>query len=996
MSLPVEDLKKLSQLLDTALDLDPAEQEAWLARLEAADDVAARLAPNLRQLLARKGAGETADLIDRGPVFALPEGVASARAAAGDRVGPYVLVRELGVGGMGEVWLAERADGALKRQVALKLPMFSARRGVLVQRFARERDILAALAHPHIARLYDAGLAEDGQPYLALEYVQGEPITTYCKALGLGPRERVALLRQVLEAVQFAHANLVIHRDLKPGNVLVRADGQAMLLDFGIAKLMESEQGQAQETELTRVGGRALTLGYAAPEQIAGAAVSTATDVYALGALLYELLAGVRPFEGKPHEVEAAVLGQEPPRPKGVPADLSNIVLKALKKAPAERYATAEAFAADLRRWLDGAPVLAQPDSMGYRLRKFVARHRVGVAASAAMLAVVLGASVVSLQQARRAEAEAQRAQREALRAQSEAQTARAVQDFLEGIFKASSGDQPSPAKARQRTALALLDEGVARVDQALAGEPRAQLRVFETLAEVYEDMALLERSADLRARAARLTARLDGPGSATHVAALAAQAQALNSSGRNAQARAVLEEADQLLAAQREPDRKARIAVDIAMGDFYNFVDDARGLPYAERAMKLLREQAPSPEWVDALSLLGGLRRVTGDFEGARRALAEAIDVAAKLPGGVASKLPAAYDLWAFAELESGNGERGIELLRKVIEMDEANGGPDSANVFIGRRRLVSALLEEGHAAEALQTVRAMRAKLASLPALKEFVFPVGMQEATALFQLGRIDEGIEAVNRLPDIDGEAARNPMDTFSAWRVTANLRMARSDLEGAADAIARAEGVANGRDLGHGPRLAASLMRSTLALRRGRTDDARALVALVFADTAAPLQRIQGAVLAAQIDLAAGDAARAEATAWQALAVIAGGGPSRRGRAVNEPVLQGVLGRALLAQGRAAEALVPLRAALDGQRALRDLRVSLVLADAHLSLGDALAATGQRQPAREQLEAARAIHQRWTRVPARDAEALRALGRRLASEPAAAPPASRAR
>lgn len=990
MSLAVEDLKKLSQLLDTALDLDPAEQEAWLARLEAADDVAARLAPNLRQLLARKGAGETADLIDRGPVFALPEGVASARAAAGDTVGPYVLVRELGVGGMGEVWLAERADGALKRQVALKLPMFSARRGVLVQRFARERDILAALTHPHIARLYDAGLAADGQPYLALEYVQGEPITTYCQALGLGQRERVALLRQVLEAVQFAHANLVIHRDLKPGNVLVRADGQAMLLDFGIAKLMESEQGQAQETELTRVGGRALTLGYAAPEQIAGAAVSTASDVYALGVLLYELLAGVRPFEGKPHEVEAAVLGQEPPRPRGVPADLSNIVLKALKKTPAERYATAEAFAADLQRWLDGAPVLAQPDSLGYRLRKFVARHRVGVAASAAMLAVVLGASVVSLQQARRAEAEARRAQ-------SEAQTARAVQDFLEGIFKASSGDQPSPAKARQRTALALLDEGVARVDKALAGEPRAQLRVFETLADVYEDMALLERSADLRARAARLAARLDGPGSATHVAALAAQAQALNSGGRNAQARAVLEEADQLLAAQREPDRKARIAVDIAMGDFYNFVDDARGLPYAERAMKLLREQAPSPEWVDALSLLGGLRRVTGDFEGARRALAEAIDVAGKLPGGAASKLPAAYDLWAFAELESGNGGRGIELLRKVIEMDEANGGPDSPNVFIGRRRLVSALLDEGCAAEALQTVRAMRAKLAALPGLKEFVFPVGMAEATALFQLGRIDEGIEAVSRLPDIDGEALRNPMDTFSAWRVAANLRMARGDLEGAAEAIGRAEGVASGRDLGHGPRLAASLMRSTLALRRGRTDDARALVAPVLADTAAaPLQRIQGSVLAAQIDLAAGDAARAEATARLALAAIAGGGPPRRGSAVNVPVLQGVLGRALLAQGRAAEALVPFRAALDGQRALRDPQVSLVLADAHLALGDALAAAGQLQPAREQLEAARAIHRRWARVPVREAEALRALGRRLAPDTAAAPAASRAR
>ncbi|HSC01410.1 MAG TPA: serine/threonine-protein kinase, partial [Burkholderiaceae bacterium] len=227
------DLRRLSTLLDEALELPEAEREAWLASLQGD-----ALVPTLRELLARHARHETGDLIDRLPVFTIgPERSAAPTLAAGDTVGPYRLLRELGHGGMGEVWLAERTDGQIKRPVALKLPMLGARRSVLVQRFARERDILAALAHPHIARLYDAGLADDGQPYLALEYVEGQPITHWCDAQKLASRARVELLLQVMSAVQYAHANLVIHRDLKPSNVLVTSEGQAMLLDFGIAKL---------------------------------------------------------------------------------------------------------------------------------------------------------------------------------------------------------------------------------------------------------------------------------------------------------------------------------------------------------------------------------------------------------------------------------------------------------------------------------------------------------------------------------------------------------------------------------------------------------------------------------------------------------------------------------------------------------------------------------------------------------------------------------------
>jgi len=286
------DLARLSALLDEALDLSAAARAEWLENLLAKS---APLATMLAGLLARAGGSKTADLLDRGPRFA----TASEPPAfgAGDTVGPYRLLRPIGQGGMGEVWLAERSDGQLKRQVALKLPTLGLRRSVLVQRFARERDILASLVHPHIARLYDAGLADDGQPYLALEYVEGESITTYCDTHALDTSARLRLLAQVMAAVQYAHANLVVHRDLKASNVLVRGEGQSMLLDFGIAKLLQQEQQPAGATELTQIGGGALTLHCAAPEQVTGGAIGIAADVWALGVLLYELVSGRRPFE---------------------------------------------------------------------------------------------------------------------------------------------------------------------------------------------------------------------------------------------------------------------------------------------------------------------------------------------------------------------------------------------------------------------------------------------------------------------------------------------------------------------------------------------------------------------------------------------------------------------------------------------------------------------------------------------------------------------------
>jgi eukaryotic-like serine/threonine-protein kinase len=333
----------------------------------------------------------------------------------GELVGPYRLIRLLGEGGMAEVWLAQRADGSIKREVALKLPLLWRERQDLSSRFARERDILAALEHPHIARLYDAGISPDGLPYLAMEYVRGEKLTAWCDAHRLGVNERLNLVLQVLDALQYAHAHHVIHRDIKPSNILVNEAGYVRLLDFGVAKLLEQHE---QQTDITIVYGRALTPEYASPELARGGTVEPASDVYSLGVLLYELLSGCLPYGIKATSslalIEQAIVAAEVARPSAnlapdagavrattqdklerqLRGDLDAIVLKALAKVPSDRYGSAAALADDLQRYLGGQPVTARPDRFTYRFSKRVQRHRGGWAAATA--AAVLGAAALS------------------------------------------------------------------------------------------------------------------------------------------------------------------------------------------------------------------------------------------------------------------------------------------------------------------------------------------------------------------------------------------------------------------------------------------------------------------------------------------------------------------------------------------------------------------------------------------------------------------------
>ncbi|MFL5617325.1 MAG: protein kinase domain-containing protein [Gemmatimonadaceae bacterium] len=398
--------RRIEEVLDAALACEP---EQWDAVLDTRCGVDARLRADVEEYLGRVSAAE--HFLSSPPSALAARLVVDGHEAVsgnryvGRRIGSYRVVRQIGRGGMARVFLAERADGQFAQHVALKLlrPGFDS--DIDVERFRAERQILASLSHPNIARLYDGGVTDDDLPFLVLEYVEGEPIDRYCETYSLSARARLDLFLEVTDAVQYAHDRSIVHRDLKPSNILVSADGAVKLLDFGLARMLE--EGVTGEAPPTRTGQRWMTPEYAAPEQVRGSVITSRTDVYQLGAVLYELLSGHTPFAsraGTLHELEMAALDQDPePLGGACRGDLDAIVLKALRKQPEDRYATAGDLAADIRRHLTGHPVRARRPTPGYRTRRFVARHRVRLAA--AVIVVLVAAASVSAVAAERSRA---------------------------------------------------------------------------------------------------------------------------------------------------------------------------------------------------------------------------------------------------------------------------------------------------------------------------------------------------------------------------------------------------------------------------------------------------------------------------------------------------------------------------------------------------------------------------------------------------------------
>jgi hypothetical protein len=430
-----ESWQTLEPLLDRALDLEPAERATWLDELSARSPV---LAAELNAFLSAEA------LADRSGFLSGPAEVG----LAGLQLGAYQLERPLGQGGMGTVWLARRTDGRFEGTAAVKLLHLALLSAKGQERFRLEGSVLARLTHPGIARLLDAGVSGAGQPYLILEHVDGQAIDRFASERGLSSAERIRLFLQVLAAVGHAHTNLIVHRDLKPSNILVRADGTVKLLDFGIAKLLEADPG-AESATLTAEGSRVFTLNYAAPEQARGEALTTTTDVYALGVLLYVLLSGRHPTNEQarsPAECLSALFEVEP-KALGL-GDLDTVLAKALRKAPAERYQTVAAFGDDLERFLSRKPVRARPQSLTYRLGKFAHRNRLAVSATALAVVALLAATVFSVVQMR----EARRQRDVALRSAELAQAMSQLQAVLAGDSRGGDG---RPLGTAERIALA-------------------------------------------------------------------------------------------------------------------------------------------------------------------------------------------------------------------------------------------------------------------------------------------------------------------------------------------------------------------------------------------------------------------------------------------------------------------------------------------------------------------------------------------------------------
>lgn len=493
------------------LALDAAARRARLEGLAASDP---SVHAELVGLLA--ASDSLGDRFEQGAAVASGLGTPP-RGLAGQTIGPWQITREIGQGGMGAVYEAHRVDDQYTKRVAIKTIAAGRDSETLLRRFRHERQILARLEHPNIATLLDGGVTPDGQPYFVMEYVEGQPIDQWCASHRSSVKQRLELFRQVCAAVQYAHEQLVIHRDLKPRNILVTADGTIKLLDFGIAKLLDPTH--SDDAPLTMTGALPMTAVYASPEQRRGRPVAIASDIYSLGVVLYELMAGVRPYGDTAADLD--VLDRPPIPPsravtdgaasstaegearrlrRSLAGEVDSIVLKALRPEPDRRYRSVQLLADDAGRYLDGAPVLAQSDALSYRISKFVRRHRVAVAAGILAVAAMIAGTAMSLHQARVARLERDHALREAERTGQ-------VTAFFQDVFASARPQR----EGRAVTVVEAIDSAIARIDSSFSRDPDLRAAIKLTLGSTLNDMYLYDRARPLLEDAYRIRRGIDG-----------------------------------------------------------------------------------------------------------------------------------------------------------------------------------------------------------------------------------------------------------------------------------------------------------------------------------------------------------------------------------------------------------------------------------------------------------------------------------------------------
>lgn len=790
----------ISKLLDEAIELPAHERAAWLAKLPAEH---AHLKPQLAKLLNTTARDDMA--LPTWPQY--PGDDAGKQAAAGDGfsagqlVAGYRLLRPLGEGGMGTVWLAESATSAVKLPVALKLPRLGQHlaSGYLQERFARERTILGALNHPNIARLFEAGVTSEGQPFLALEYVNGETLLTHCDSKRLAIKERLALFVQVLKALQYAHSNLIIHRDLKPSNILVTPTGEVKLLDFGIAKLLDTETHNAQETALTELGGRAMTLDYASPEQIRGETLTTASDVYSSGVLLYELLTGKRPYKlkrGSRAELEEAILTSDVSRPSAalmhepvsrssrhsLRGDLDTITLKALKKNPADRYASATALYDDIERFLRREPVLAQADSFRYRAGKFFARNRLVVSAAAMVMASLVAGLSIALWQASEARAKSRLADQEAARAN-------AVKNFLTSLFERNTRMQSNAANARNKTVREVLIEASEKIDTQFVNEPVARAQLMRTIGGLLVDVEEPELAAKLLRQAIALGEANGLATSDFHVEALTTLASAYRFLGRGKETIAARDAALKILDDRGDKTSLLRAHV-LANSALHLTTDVNREQKLLDEAVSLFETRYPAnPSYFTTLFVSANFLRTQAQWSRSLPLFEKAIQIFESSGSRDYVSYAAAFIWRGYCKSQLGRPSEGLKHMESGLELARQHIGSNSQTTRFYQTLHARTLHRAGKREAAHAAFAALRAT--STEVKKAADFDAAVYEAEAYVLEGSPQQAINTLLPYSDNLAELGKRFYPNGVAWAVTlAKARAMLGDFKGADAALAR--------------------------------------------------------------------------------------------------------------------------------------------------------------------------------------------------------------
>ncbi|HUQ32710.1 MAG TPA: serine/threonine-protein kinase [Pyrinomonadaceae bacterium] len=727
--MPPLNWQRIDEAFDAALDLPPEKRSAWLEKHYGQETEMRR---EIESLLAAEAASP--DFLPRAG-FARAAGLLLSEAVEtheGRRVGRYHILREIGRGGMGIVFLAEREDEEFNQRVAVKLIKGGLDTEDILRRFLNERQILASLNHPNIAKLFDGGTTEDGHPYFVMEYIEGLPLLQYCDRQGLSTQERLRLFQNVCAAVQHAHQNLVIHRDIKPSNILVTDEGEVKLLDFGVAKFLKPELS-GEIVTATQTALRVMTPEYASPEQVRGEHLTTATDIYSLGVVLYELLTGARPYKLKdasPAELSRAICDSEPSKPSEAVADsknlssglqseignrkllrgdIDNIVLMALRKEATRRYKSAEQFAEDIRRHLEGLPVIARKDTFAYRASKFIGRNRIGVTAAAVVALAIIAGLIGTIWQARVARQERDRAQAQQAKAER-------INKFLTTALSFSNPYAAAPGSENRRDATInqMLDDVAPRIESELADQPEVRASLERTIGAAYYAQTRLAEAERFLNAALETQLKLYGEDHMETARTLHQLALVMMIKG------------------------------DLAISE-----------KYLQRAIAIFRSQqqkgqADVKSMAESLTLYGDILWSKGDYKAADVAYSEGIMLASQLSGSERAFLAAAKTGLGANRYALGNLDEAESLLRESVA-EYRNLPKSRLDVAATLNPLAQVLIWEKKYDEALSLVRESESITGPLLGEDNYYFARSLLfEAYALALKGEYTEAERVADKL------------------------------------------------------------------------------------------------------------------------------------------------------------------------------------------------------------------------------------------------------